>query len=307
MMRILADDPIISRGEPSVLESIQLEEITDPKKPRVSSPQIRSPRTIPPQPEVSRMPGGTGVPTPMFELRTIYDDEESLEVSLVTLVPIKEEKELEKASTPSPDSPIQNLSQSDHEVESVLGTKFLDLSRTPKYSSRDELESGGQKEEVQQQEANYQVSAEPTLGSSILVDTSLVDEKQMEVEPSKNMKEVQEPILEQIHTGGILGNTLTWGEKQILEPIDEVTDIQVISYDRKRKNIMKRTTKKRRLTLDKSILITTEEKLLNTEHAKTSQLIGAGMAITDATLDTTRRDEKELAATLKELEHLFHL
>jgi hypothetical protein len=85
------------------------------------------------------------------------------------------------------------------------------------------------------------------------------------------------------------------------------SDIQVIAYDRKRKSIMKRTTKKRRLTLDSSILITTEEKLLSTEHAKTSELIGAGMAITDATLDRERRDEKELATALKELEHLRHL
>jgi hypothetical protein len=31
------------------------------------------------------------------------------------------------------------------------------------------------------------------------------------------------------------------------------------------------------------------------------------MAITDATLDRERRDEKELFAALKELEHLRHL
>jgi hypothetical protein len=70
---------------------------------------------------------------------------------------------------------------------------------------------------------------------------------------------------------------------------------------------MKRTTKKRRLTLDRSILITTEEKLISTEHAKTSELIGAGMEITDATLDREKRDEEELATALKELEHLRHL
>jgi hypothetical protein len=34
--------------------------------------------------------------------------------------------------------------------------------------------------------------------------------------------------------------------------------------------------------------------MLSTEHAKTSELIGAGMAIIDATLDRKRRDEKEL-------------
>jgi hypothetical protein len=70
---------------------------------------------------------------------------------------------------------------------------------------------------------------------------------------------------------------------------------------------MKRTTKKRRLTLDSSILITIEEKLISTEHAKTFELIGAGMAITDATLDRERKYEEEMATVLKELEHLHHL
>jgi hypothetical protein len=89
--------------------------------------------------------------------------------------------------------------------------------------------------------------------------------------------------------------------------MDEVNNIQAIAYDQKRRDIMKRTTKKRRVTLDSSILITTEENLINTEHAKTSELIDAGMVITDATLDRERRDEYELATVLKELEHLCHL
>jgi hypothetical protein len=59
----------------------------------------------------------------------------------------------------------------------------------------------------------------------------------------------------------------------------------VISYDRKRKSIMRRTTKKRILTLDSSILITTKERFLNTKNVKTSELIDAGMAITNAMLD----------------------
>jgi hypothetical protein len=54
------------------------------------------------------------------------------------------------------------------------------------------------------------------------------------------------------------------GRKKILELVDEVADIQVIPYDRKIKSIMKKTTKKRRITLDSSILIMTEENLLNT-------------------------------------------
>jgi hypothetical protein len=96
-------------------------------------------------------------------------------------------------------------------------------------------------------------------------------------------------------------------DQQILEPMEEVANIHAISYDRKRKDIMQRTTKKRRITLDRSILITTKENLINTEHAKTSKIIGTGMEIIDATLDKEKRDEEELVVALKELEHFLHL
>jgi hypothetical protein len=129
----------------------------------------------------------------LFDLITIYDDEESSEVSLVTPVQITEEKEPEKASTPGPDASIQNLSQSKHEVESVLDTDLLDLSGTPIVILRDDLGSGGQKEEIPQQEigtstTDFQVSIEPTPGSSVLVDTLPSDEKQRKVEPSGHME-----------------------------------------------------------------------------------------------------------------------
>jgi len=121
------------------------------------------------------------------------------------------------------------------------------------------------------------------------------------------MEEVQELILEHIHIPGCLVDTLIWGEQKIPEPMDDVGNIQAITYDPKRKSIMKKTTKKRRLTLDSLFLISREEKLLNTEHTKTSELIGAGMAIIKAMLDRERRDEKELVTALKELDHLRHL
>jgi hypothetical protein len=179
-------------------------------------------------------------------------------------------------------------------------------------SLKDELGSSEQEEEVPQQEidistANYQVSIEPAPDASISAGTLPPDEKQPEANFWNTQEEVQEPSLEQIYTVGSLGNMLTWGDQQIPEPVDEVADIQAISYDRKRKSIMKRTTKKRRLTLDRSILITTEEKLISMEHAKTSELISTGMEITDATLDRERKDEEELVIVLKELEHLHHL
>jgi hypothetical protein len=89
--------------------------------------------------------------------------------------------------------------------------------------------------------------------------------------------------------------------------VDEVANIHAIAYERKRKTIIQWTIKKRSITLDISILITTKEHLINTEHAKTSELIDAGMEIKDATLDRAKRDGKELVTTLKELEHLCHL
>jgi hypothetical protein len=63
--------------------------------------------------------------------------------------------------------------------------------------------------------------------------------------------------------------------------VDEVVDIQEIYYDRKRKYIMRRTTKKRSLTLDSAIPITREEK----KNTKTFELINTGMVIIDAMLD----------------------
>jgi hypothetical protein len=75
-----------------------------------------------------------------------------------------------------------------------------------------------QQQEIDTSTTDHQVSTEPITDSSILVDTSPADEHQMEVEPSEHMKEVHEPVLEQIHTTGSLGNTLTWGEQQIPEP-----------------------------------------------------------------------------------------
>jgi hypothetical protein len=74
--------------------------------------------------------------------------------------------------------------------------------------------------------------------------------------------------------------------------VDEVANINSIAYDGKRKDIVQRTTKKRRITLDRSIVITTEENLINTEHANMSELIGARIEITDATLDRDKRDER---------------
>jgi hypothetical protein len=55
-------------------------------------------------------------------LINIYDDEESLEVSLVTPVLITEEKDPEKETSPTHDAQIQGLPHNEQEVKSVLDT-----------------------------------------------------------------------------------------------------------------------------------------------------------------------------------------
>jgi hypothetical protein len=63
--------------------------------------------------------------------------------------------------------------------------------------------------------------------------------------------------MEHLYTAGSLGNTVSWGDQRIPEPIDKVVDIQAIAYDRKRKVVMKITVRKRKLTLDNTLFITT--------------------------------------------------
>ena len=96
------------REEINGSESTQLEETIGRENPRVPLPWDRSSVTIPTQYESSRTPSEMSVPNPLFDLITIYDDEESLEVSLVTLILIIEEKKPEKTFFPSPDASSQN-------------------------------------------------------------------------------------------------------------------------------------------------------------------------------------------------------
>jgi hypothetical protein len=91
-----------------------------------------------------------------------------------------------------------------------------------------------------------------------------------------------------------------------LEPVDEITEVRAIAYDRKRKVVMKRTVKKRKLTLDRTLFIATEETLFDTNNAKMTELIGVGMAITDATLDRENKDEEEANSMRNKLDHLRH-
>jgi hypothetical protein len=93
MMRITPTNPIKIREEPNGSDSTQLEETIGLENPIGPSPQDKSSMTIPTQHEIPRMLGETSVPNSLFYLIIIFDDEESSKVSLITLIPIIDEKE----------------------------------------------------------------------------------------------------------------------------------------------------------------------------------------------------------------------
>jgi hypothetical protein len=119
MKRVPADNLIEIRGGPSDPDPIQIEEITGLDNPKVSTPHTRSRGDVLAQTNIARTSGRTRAPNPLHDLITIYDDEESSEVSLVTPISITEEKEPMKVSSPTLDAPSQILPQSDQEVKSV--------------------------------------------------------------------------------------------------------------------------------------------------------------------------------------------
>jgi hypothetical protein len=70
--------------------------------------------------------------------------------------------------------------------------------------------------------------------------------------------------------------------------------------------VVKRTSRKIKLTLDSTIVVTIEETVFDAKKAKVRKLLGAGMAIYDATIDRAKEDEREVEAMRRELENLRH-
>jgi hypothetical protein len=90
------------------------------------------------------------VPNVLIDLITIYDDDESSRVSLITTIPIIKEEEPGETSSPTseyfPSIPNEGINK----AGSNLDTKFLDQSgiQPNKDNSKDELGSGEQDEEM---------------------------------------------------------------------------------------------------------------------------------------------------------------
>jgi hypothetical protein len=86
MKRVPFDNPVESRVGPSGPKIIQIDEIVGLYNLEVTTPQVGSLGDISAQPEIARTSGRESAPNPLHDLITIYDDEDSLKVSLVTLV-----------------------------------------------------------------------------------------------------------------------------------------------------------------------------------------------------------------------------
>jgi hypothetical protein len=85
-----------------------------------------------------------------------------------------------------------------------------------------------------------------------------------------------------------MGIMLAWGDKKIPEPLDEVVDIEAITYDKKIQVSVRRTSRKRKLNLDNTMVMTVEETLLDAKKDKVNEMLGAVVAISHATIDKSK-------------------
>jgi hypothetical protein len=106
-----ADNPDEIQIGPSGPKLIDINEITRLDNPKITMPQDGSLVGVSAQPKIVGVSVGTSAPDSLCELIKIYDDYEILEVSLVSPVHIKEEKEPEKTSSLVPDAQIHGLPQ----------------------------------------------------------------------------------------------------------------------------------------------------------------------------------------------------
>jgi hypothetical protein len=102
-MRYLEDNPGGSQAGPSGPEFIDRDEIIGLVYPEFIMPPVRLPIGVLSQPDIVEALQRTDASNPLREFINIYDDDESLEVSLGTLVHVEEEKRPEKTFSPLPD------------------------------------------------------------------------------------------------------------------------------------------------------------------------------------------------------------
>jgi hypothetical protein len=64
--------------------------------------------------------------------------------------------------------------------------------------------------------------------------------------------------------------------------------------------------RKRKMTMDINVLLTLQETLFDAKKARVNELLGAGVVISDSTIDKDRAKEREDEELRRELESLRH-
>jgi hypothetical protein len=91
---------------------------------------------------------------------------------------------------------------------------FILLLRGPVFlTESDEPKKESLQKEINGSATSEKVSKKSMPDVSILLNTQILDDRQVEVGPTKDREEFQEPNIEQVYTTDSLGNTLTWGDK----------------------------------------------------------------------------------------------
>jgi hypothetical protein len=76
--------------------------------------------------------------------------------------------------------------------------------------------------------------------------------------------------------------------------VEKVVDMYSFAYDKKRRSIMKMTSRKKNIALDMSVLFTSKEVIIDTRKEKMSYLFSVSLAISHASLDKTIAEEREM-------------
>jgi hypothetical protein len=99
--------------------------------------------------------------------------------------------------------------------------------------------------------------------------------------------------MEQVITPGIVENILSWVDQPILDPLEDVSDLEMIDYNRERK-YCQADPKRKKEDLDTTILCTIEEHVIDTKRARLSDLLSTGLAISHATMDKAIFEAKKI-------------
>jgi hypothetical protein len=150
-LRIILVNTINLGEELNSSEKTPLEETDYPENPSIMSQWERSSVASKVQIGGTRTLSGTYVPNVFIDLITIYGDEKSSGVSLITPVPITDEGEPGETSSITLEALNSIPQEGDNKYGSILDIEFLDQSgiHPKKDSSKDKLGSSEQEEEMQ--------------------------------------------------------------------------------------------------------------------------------------------------------------